>query len=225
MLVLLASLMLGAAVEQSRDPLVMAPSMIVGTLPMEALKLLYAQSEPEFEACVSPETAPGKIGIKFRTDGSGQLLTLNVVSSTLNDPELESCLLRVVHAIQVPPLPGGGGVIVTWNLKINSTPSSLTLDTATVTKGQTDQARVTELLLEQDQVLASCMDGAPYSGTLTADLKIDALGHLVKVKNQREGVQGAFCLKRAYADVYFPRTKDGKSATVRVVYQFESGLD
>lgn len=226
MLGLVLAMVFAADGAPERQPLVYNGSsvMILGPLPEPALEAMVQIKHSAFEDCVSTDTPTGLVSIQFWVDNGGGLSGIALRKSTLEHPKTEACLLGVVREITFPPLPGDAGSRVTLPFKINSLPPTLTLESATVTKGETDEARVGALLEQNQDVLLRCLDGTRNSGTLQAELRIDALGHLEKVKDQGE-VLASFCLKRTLSEVYFPRTPNGKPVRIEVVYQFSSGLD
>lgn len=209
-----------------RQPLVYNGSSVVilGTLPEPALEAMVQVKHSAFEDCVSKDTPTGRVSIQFWVDSGGALSGTTLRQSTLEHPQTEACLLGVVRGITFPPLPGDASARVTLPFKINSLPPTLTLESATVTKGETDETRVRTLLEDKREALLRCMDGTLNSGTLRAELRLDALGHLEKVKDQGE-VLASFCLKRTLSEVYFPLTPNGKPVRIEVVYRFSSGLD
>lgn len=63
-------------------------------------------------------TLTGRVTIKFMISGTGQVMMAAVANSTLNNAEVESCMIRKLKTWHFPQPDGGGVVIVTYPFQL-----------------------------------------------------------------------------------------------------------
>ncbi|MFH1810994.1 MAG: AgmX/PglI C-terminal domain-containing protein [Pseudomonadota bacterium] len=56
----------------------------------------------------------GKVVVMFTIGGTGAVNDANVVQTSLNDNNVEQCVLRIIHRLRFPQPKGGGIVVVTY---------------------------------------------------------------------------------------------------------------
>jgi len=56
----------------------------------------------------------GKIVVMFTIGGTGKVTDANIMQTSLNDNNVESCVLRIIHRLHFPKPKGGGIVVVTY---------------------------------------------------------------------------------------------------------------
>ena len=92
---------------------------VKGSLPKAVIRRVMAQHLSKVKSCYeqrlasSPKLA-GRVAVKFIISGTGQVQMAAVAETTVEDPEMESCVVEAVKRIRFPRPNGGGIVIVTY---------------------------------------------------------------------------------------------------------------
>ncbi len=92
---------------------------VSGSLPKEVIRRFIRQKIREIRFCYEREltanaTLSGRVAIVFQINSQGGVILSAVKESTLGNPNVETCIARVVRRITFPPPPDGGTVIVTY---------------------------------------------------------------------------------------------------------------
>jgi TonB family protein len=92
---------------------------IAGALPKETIKRVIGRHLNEVKFCYHKALARdpslgGKVVVRFVISPTGTVQTAAVDSSTMADPEVESCVVRSVRRWRFPQPEGGGIVVVTY---------------------------------------------------------------------------------------------------------------
>lgn len=92
---------------------------VVGGLSQEVVGRYIKRYWAQFKYCYERELSKdpnlyGKITITFTIAGNGRVSEAQVIQTTMHNPNVEECVLRVVRRIRFPQPKGGGQVIVTY---------------------------------------------------------------------------------------------------------------
>ncbi len=92
---------------------------VVGGLSQEVVGRYIQRYWNQFKYCYERELTKdpnlyGKITMTFTISGNGRVGDASVIQTTMNNANVEECVLRVVRRIRFPEPKGGGEVIVTY---------------------------------------------------------------------------------------------------------------
>ncbi len=92
---------------------------IVGGLSQEVVGRYIQRYWAQFKYCYERELTKdpnlyGKITVTFTIAGNGRVSEASIIQTTMNNANVEECVLRVVRRIRFPTPKGGGEVIVTY---------------------------------------------------------------------------------------------------------------
>ncbi len=92
---------------------------ISGGLPREVVGRYIQRYRSRFKYCYQNELSRnpnlyGKVTTHFTISGNGRVSEAQAIRTTLNNTNVEQCLLRAIRSISFPPPRGGGEVIVTY---------------------------------------------------------------------------------------------------------------
>lgn len=100
-------------------------AMVMGVIDADAIAAAMRAHEDEFRYCYEKEInaehpkIAGRVGTSFVINPSGHVTQAGIASSSLNNSNVEGCILSVIRRIQFP-LPKGAGVVqVTYPFKFN----------------------------------------------------------------------------------------------------------
>ncbi|MCP4603102.1 MAG: AgmX/PglI C-terminal domain-containing protein [Proteobacteria bacterium] len=110
----------------SKGPrVVSSPATIKGSLSKNVIRRIVRRHINEIKFCYEqglrkrPDIA-GRVAIKFLISRSGAVQSTAVFSSTVDDPQVESCIARTVRRMTFPQPEDGGIVIVTYPFTLTS---------------------------------------------------------------------------------------------------------
>jgi hypothetical protein len=114
----------------AQEPLPNAPSdaaSLRGTLSKQVIRDIISSEASKVRACYGsalrgPPFAIGLVDIKFVIGPDGTVQTIAVERSSLERPDIESCILEVMRALQFPPVNGGGTVVATYSFLFETEP-------------------------------------------------------------------------------------------------------
>ena len=92
---------------------------IIGGLSQEVVGRYIQRYWAQFKYCYERELTKdpnlyGKVTVTFTIAGNGRVSEASVIQTTMNNANVEECVLRVVRRIRFPTPKGGGEVIVTY---------------------------------------------------------------------------------------------------------------
>ncbi len=93
--------------------------VVLGAIDTDAIARAIARHRDEIKYCYEKEinaenpNLAGRVSVKFVIGGSGIVSTAQVASTTLNNANVEQCVIGVIKRIQFPPIKGGGIAEVT----------------------------------------------------------------------------------------------------------------
>jgi len=104
---------------KSNVTVVKGKTRIIGALSQKVVGDYIKRYWAQFKFCYERELSKnpnlyGKISINFTIDGSGRVSEATTIQTTMNNANVEECLLRVIRRIRFPQPKGGGEVIVTY---------------------------------------------------------------------------------------------------------------
>ena len=104
---------------KSNVTVVKGKTRIIGALSQKVVGDYIKRYWAQFKFCYERELSKnpnlyGKISVNFTIDGSGRVSEASVIQTTMNNTNVEECLLRVIRRIRFPQPKGGGEVIVTY---------------------------------------------------------------------------------------------------------------
>ena len=93
--------------------------IVSGALDREIIRRIIRQHRAEYQYCYEKELNKkrdlnGKIKVKFTIAGSGTVIAAKVTESTMNNSNVERCLVKRIRRWVFPEPKGGGVVIVTY---------------------------------------------------------------------------------------------------------------
>jgi TonB family protein len=93
--------------------------MVVGSLDKELIRQVIHRNRAAVKFCYESQLnrfpkLEGKVAVKFIITADGTVKTSSVAQSTVNNPELETCVAGRVRTWQFPKPKGGGMVLVTY---------------------------------------------------------------------------------------------------------------
>lgn len=96
-----------------------------GSLSPEVIRRVIGRHINTIRYCYEQQLArapnlSGRISMRLVISSDGTVTSSSVASSTVNNPEMESCVARSVRRIRFPPPEGGGVVIVTYPFNFRS---------------------------------------------------------------------------------------------------------
>lgn len=94
-------------------------TQVKGSLPKAVIRRIMTQHLSKVKSCyeqrlAASPTLAGRVAVKFIISGTGQVQLAAVAETTIEDPEMESCVVEAVKRIKFPQPEGGGIVIVTY---------------------------------------------------------------------------------------------------------------
>jgi TonB family protein len=92
---------------------------VMGSLSQEIVGRYLKRYWAQFKFCYEKELTKepnlyGKITVSFTIGGNGRITEAAVMQSSMNNSNVEQCILRVIRRIRFPKPKGGGEVIVTY---------------------------------------------------------------------------------------------------------------
>lgn len=93
--------------------------IVTGCLSREVVGRVVSRAQSQAKYCYEKELTAspdlsGKVVTVFTIDGSGSVVDARVGESTINNPGMEDCLLRVIQRLKFPPCQGGGTAEITY---------------------------------------------------------------------------------------------------------------
>jgi TonB family protein len=101
--------------------------VVRGSLDRDLIQRIVRVHVPSVRDCYERQlakapTLAGRVSLRFVISHSGSVVSAKVQSSTLGQPDVESCVLRAIKRITFPPPAGGGVVIVTYPFQFKTAP-------------------------------------------------------------------------------------------------------
>lgn len=100
---------------------------IIGSIDADAYERAMLAHRDEFRLCYEREInaekpkLSGRVSTEFTVGAKGRTVDARVASTTLNEENVERCLINVINRIQFPVAPGGGLVQIRWPFKFTVT--------------------------------------------------------------------------------------------------------
>jgi TonB family protein len=92
---------------------------VVGSLSREEIERVIKRHENEIRFCYNTELSKepslyGKVAVNFTIDGSGAVSDAQVAQTSMNNNNVEQCMLSRMRRWKFPEPKGGGVVVVTY---------------------------------------------------------------------------------------------------------------
>jgi tetratricopeptide (TPR) repeat protein len=94
-------------------------SIVFGSISKDAISRVIRSQLARVRHCYQRELSmkpdlQGRVVVRFTILENGQVGERSIMSTTLADPRVESCVLEVIGSLEFPAVPGGGLVIVNY---------------------------------------------------------------------------------------------------------------
>jgi hypothetical protein len=207
------------------------PPIIVGdAISEEALRGIVEPHFPKLNECYlrrlgALPTLAGELTIKMALRNTGEILTIVRTNSTVNDAQLEQCVIAVFKQIPFPPQQRN---MVMFNYRLKFSPAPTPLNQAQSpeqAQGHLPKEVIKRIISRSRNRVEACYELArgnnpALAGKVTVKLVIDPSGRVSSVATESDTMSGSSvpdCIQTVFRSMTFPAPQGGP---VNVTYPF-----